>query len=284
MTKDSFYDNLLRATDNTKDITTEKYATITNMKNGLCSVREEDSELEHSNVPILNQIHCETGDKVIIGFVNNSLYEPVVTGNLSRNILNDVYSKEEINDKLNEIIEHTITFDAVYPVGSIYMSINSVNPSLLFGGTWVQLKDTFLLSAGDSFEAGSSGGEATHTLTEDEIPSHTHIQNAHNHTQNSHNHTQNSHNHTQNAHHHQQYGYYSEGTGSEGAYTYQANRKRTRVDSFSTTATNQAATATNQAATATNKEATATNQNTGGGLEHNNMPPYLTVFMWKRTA
>ena len=61
--------------------------------------------------------------------------------------------------------------DMIYPIGSIYMSVNSVNPSTLFGGTWVQIKDTFLLSAGDSYTAGNTGGEANHTLTTKELPS-----------------------------------------------------------------------------------------------------------------
>lgn len=57
------------------------------------------------------------------------------------------------------------TFDTIYPVGSIYMSINSTNPSLLFGGTWEQIEDTFLLSAGSSYTAGNTGGVANINLS-----------------------------------------------------------------------------------------------------------------------
>lgn len=64
--------------------------------------------------------------------------------------------------------------DMVYPVGSIYMSANDVSPEVLFGGEWEQLKDRFLLGAGDTYSNGSTGGEASHTLTVGEIPSHTH--------------------------------------------------------------------------------------------------------------
>ncbi len=60
------------------------------------------------------------------------------------------------------------------PVGSIYMSLTNINPSTYFGGTWVQIKDRFLLGAGSTYTAGNTGGEATHTLTVDEIPSHNH--------------------------------------------------------------------------------------------------------------
>lgn len=59
--------------------------------------------------------------------------------------------------------------DLIYPVGSVYISVNSTNPGVLFGGTWQQIKDKFLLSAGDTYAAGSTGGSAKATL-----PSHTH--------------------------------------------------------------------------------------------------------------
>lgn len=62
----------------------------------------------------------------------------------------------------------------VYPIGSIYMSVNSTSPATLFGGTWEQLEDRFLLGAGSTYTAGASGGEASHVLTESEMPSHTH--------------------------------------------------------------------------------------------------------------
>ena len=63
---------------------------------------------------------------------------------------------------------------ALYPVGSIYISTSSTSPASLFGGTWEQLKDRFLLGAGDSYAAGSTGGEATHKLTVSEMPTHQH--------------------------------------------------------------------------------------------------------------
>jgi hypothetical protein len=43
------------------------------------------------------------------------------------------------------------------------MSVNSTSPASLFGGTWVQLKDRFLLGAGDTYSNGSTDGSATHT-------------------------------------------------------------------------------------------------------------------------
>lgn len=49
-----------------------------------------------------------------------------------------------------------------YPIGSIYMSFNSTEPSILFGGTQERIKDRFVLAAGDSYTAGATGGETTH--------------------------------------------------------------------------------------------------------------------------
>lgn len=71
--------------------------------------------------------------------------------------------------------------DLIYPVGSIYMSTNSTSPQDFLGGEWTRIEDAFLLSAGSTYTAGDTGGNATHshstqghTLTVDEIPSHNH--------------------------------------------------------------------------------------------------------------
>ncbi|MBQ7977396.1 MAG: hypothetical protein IJ301_02200 [Clostridia bacterium] len=61
-----------------------------------------------------------------------------------------------------------------YPVGSIYLSVNNISPASLFGGSWEKIKDKFLLSSGDTYSLGATGGEATHTLTVDEMPDHSH--------------------------------------------------------------------------------------------------------------
>ena len=64
--------------------------------------------------------------------------------------------------------------DGIFPIGSIYMSVNETNPKDLFGGTWERIKDTFLLACGDTYANGTTGGEATHTLKVEEMPSHSH--------------------------------------------------------------------------------------------------------------
>ena len=75
---------------------------------------------------------------------------------------------------LHDSSGETLMLDNVWPVGSIYMSVNSTNPGTLFGGTWTQLQNRFLLGAGSSYTNGATGGEATHTLTTNEMPSHKH--------------------------------------------------------------------------------------------------------------
>lgn len=63
-----------------------------------------------------------------------------------------------------------------FPVGSLYWNENDISADIskYFVGTWVRVKDVFILAAGDTYAAKSSGGEATHKLTINEMPSHTH--------------------------------------------------------------------------------------------------------------
>ena len=65
--------------------------------------------------------------------------------------------------------------ELIYPVGSLYWSSKSTNPSSLFGGTWVQIKDRFILACGDTYTSvDETGGESSVTLTVSNMPSHTH--------------------------------------------------------------------------------------------------------------
>ena len=176
-----------------------------------------------------------------------------------------------------------------FPVGAVFIAVVSTNPNTLLGyGTWSAFaagRGLVGLNSGDTdFDVvEETGGAKTVTLSTAEIPSHTHVQDAHNHTQDSHNHTQNQHTHTQDAHSHTQASTTTAtGAGSNRLGT--VDTSSTAVNTGNATATNQNATATNQAATATNQAATATNQNTGGGGAHNNVQPYIVVYMWKRTA
>ena len=86
----------------------------------------------------------------------------------------------------------------IYPVGSLYWSSKSTNPATLFGGTWTQIKDRFVLACGDTYNTtGATGGASTVTLSVSNMPSHTHsftpsgtiTMNAHSHGLNNHTHS-----------------------------------------------------------------------------------------------
>lgn len=59
-----------------------------------------------------------------------------------------------------------------HPIGSIYSSTAATSPADLFGGTWERIKGAFIWGIEDGEQAGITGGEATHTLTVDEMPRH----------------------------------------------------------------------------------------------------------------
>lgn len=95
---------------------------------------------------------------------------------------NDLINKPTIPTKTSDLtndssfLTPTTLVNYIYPIGSYYWSSNSTNPGTIFGGTWEQIKDKFVLAVGDTYtEVDTTGGEATHTLTVDEIPSHRHV-------------------------------------------------------------------------------------------------------------
>jgi hypothetical protein len=105
-------------------------------------------------------------------------------GNTIKTFINDTLI-EEIKTVLNTVRNETLL--QAHPVGSYYWSSSSTSPATLFGGTWTQVKDKFILSAGTTYLAGATGGSATHshtqasttgstTLTINQIPAHTHTQ------------------------------------------------------------------------------------------------------------
>ena len=140
-----------------------------------------------------------------------------------------------------------------YPVGSFYFSQNSTSPATLFGGTWEQLEQgRVLLSQGTNYPAGSTGGEATHTLTVAEMPSHNHVASTNN---------TGAHTHT----------IYRSGDGG-GPWTGIAGSKNNEYAGNYTTSSSGA------------HSHTVTINNTGSSQPHNNLPPYLSVYIWLRTA
>lgn len=164
----------------------------------------------------------------------------------------------------------------------LYPVLWSILPASFKSGNNIVLPDTrgrVTVHAGGTIlnvAVGTTGGAETVTLSEAQMPSHTHLQNSHNHTQDSHNHTQNSHTHTQAAHNHTYDNEVMQFTAASGSAQYSQSNVVSSSTSAATPLIN-AATATNQAATATNQATTATNQNTGGGQAHTNLQPYMVV-------
>lgn len=101
-----FYDNLLKATSNIDDITTERYATVTKLNGNYCDVKEEDTGLEHTNVPIINGANLSVGDKAIIGFINNSIYDAVCYGALDKTVHDDTKQDKLISGENIKTINH----------------------------------------------------------------------------------------------------------------------------------------------------------------------------------
>lgn len=138
--------------------------------------------------------------------------------------------------------------DCPFPVGGVYISIASTNPSSIWAGTtWEQFAAGRTLVGLDTSDAdfntvGMMDGEKTHTLTTDEIPAHGHGM-AHNHSYTGPN-----------------TGSWKVGTGKAHTWCTSAGGKTSGGASKTTT------------------------DNAGGGSAHNNLQPYIVVYMWKRVS
>lgn len=141
------------------------------------------------------------------------------------------WSENDFNFNVPVSFQGTTLLDLLHPIGSVYISRSAVHPSTIFGGVWREIKDKFILAAGDTYASGSTGGEASHTLTVNEMPSHSHSLN------------------TQ--------------FNSTGGETWKVMLSSTTGGQYT-------------------QAAGSTINNTGGGAAHNNMPPYLALYMWER--
>lgn len=223
-------------------------------------------------------------------------------------------------------------FDAIYPVGSIYMSVNPTDPATLFGGAWERITGKFLLSATDngnsgaSQAAGNTGGAATVTLTaaQSGVPAHSHGLNSHTHGMNhkhvltSHSHGLNEHTHTLASHTHGEKassskwlkfegrtdwssgsavwaGFNATGESTAvhtgGPSTNTSGKASGNTEAYGgytgnsiTTGSSASAGNTSRASTDAATGSTASNTAADASSSHNNMPPYLSVYVWKRTA
>lgn len=82
------------------------------------------------------------------------------------------YNKAEVDKLLEDCKEAAkkAALLAANPVGKLWASDDPTSPASIVGGTWEQIKDRFILAAGDTYAAGSTGGEAKHALTVNELP------------------------------------------------------------------------------------------------------------------
>lgn len=136
------------------------------------------------------------------------------------------------------------SISSIYPVGSIYMSVNNTNPAILFGGTWEEWgvgKTIVGVDEDDSdFEVSEkTGGEKVHTLTISEMPEHDHIENI------------------------------DDGLNALQKVVYGSGTEKYAFQKESFTSSTSAFIRTSSE---------------GGGAAHNNLQPYITCYMWKRTA
>ena len=165
---------------------------------------------------------------------------------------------------LSEYVKQAI--GAIYPVGSIYMSVKNTNPSTYFGGTWVAWGTGRVpvgINANDTNFATveKTGGASTVTLTAAQMPSHTHAKG-------------------------------TLATASAGGHTHDLKNQKT---SWGTSGGNRVLIdATSGYTAVSNKTTTSAGSHShtisgataasGSGSAHNNLQPYITCYMWKRTA
>ena len=104
---------------------------------------------------------------------NSSISYTSVSGIITKNILKDTIIKLVWNGSSWVNLSEAF-LNYVYPVGSLYWSSTSDNPSTLFGGTWEPIKDKFILSAGSTYKNGDTGGSASVKLEIPHLPKHSH--------------------------------------------------------------------------------------------------------------
>ena len=192
------------------------------------------------------------------------------------------YQSSHTGQAIDEaVIKVSQLLDLFYPVGSIYTSTKNTNPAATLGGTWTQIKDRFLLCAGDSYSAGATGGSATHihttgshTLTVAETPAHTHTRGTMNITGG-----------VSPAH--------SSGvcwynvTGENGAFYSYENVSNNGIPTLKGTFTGN-----HMLGFDASRSWTGETSSVGEGAAHNhgdtgstsNLPPYKVVYAWERTA
>lgn len=145
------------------------------------------------------------------------------------------YSKAEVEAKIKEILAKQQSED--YAKIKFWVSPDPTSPASLFGGTWEQIKDRFILAAGDTYAAGSMGGESKHKLTKAELPSHYH-------------------------------NLYVSTSDAEGPSVQAIKNWENQFEVL----------------TKYRETGVKPMSSVGDGMAHNNLPPYIAMYVWKRIA
>ncbi len=161
---------------------------------------------------------------------------------------------EEGNLKVTSITTIDPFIGMLYPFEAIYLSMSSVNPKEYFGGSWEQIKERFLFGCGENYRNGTLGGEKEHRLKQQEcgIREHTH----------------------------QLPLSTKSGVGSYDDLPFRAVVNGNPDLKFRTGRITGISDFPNDY----NAPLLEGNSDTDALLPHNNMPPYLAVFIWKRVA
>jgi len=188
--------------------------------------------------------------------------------NISINCLTSKNNKFSLDEEGNLVV-NTLTCNSstggsidlldVYPVGSIYLSVNNANPSSLFGGIWEAWGSGRCPIGMDTTQTEfdtveKTGGEKEHILITEEMPAHTHTIGS------------------SGAHKHTYTGFIQCSASSSTSYTAIAHKRYTADGTATPASMNSSGGHTH------------TPTNTGGGQSHNNLQPYITCYMWKRVA
>lgn len=207
-------------------------------------------------------------------------------------LINAVMSQKAVTDS---ILTAQNILNMIYPVGSIYMSMSSVNPGTIFGGIWESLEDRVLIGASSSYVVGTTGGNISTVLTSANMPSHTHtFSNGSAASAGGHNHTFSSgtassagshtHNLSYPAENDENQGYPANGFNAVWATDRNAATGSGAVSSSGSHT--HSVTGTISTVSAHTHSVTGTISSAGNVNPQaiDNMPPYLVVCMWKRTA
>ena len=233
---DYAYNNFKNIEANKTEISKLKQADITLQNHIDDEMNARTEDIENVNSAINTEKNARTED---IENVNSAINTETNARISADNAINQKLTQETTERKQEDAIITASIEDywkTIYPVGSIYISTSQTfNPQTTWGGSWRKTANgRCLIGANNTYPLGSTGGEATHTLTVNEMPAHAHY--------------------------------------------------KARVDWYDDLQTNGIAANTVAQSNLKCDGPNNKTSSTGGSQAHNNMQPYLAVYIWERTA